>query len=84
MYCDNSAAILFANEPGVMNGTRHFLQKCHYVREQIRIGEINLLKVHTDDNLADPLTKALPHDKLGEHADGIGLHLASSLMHNYN
>jgi hypothetical protein len=31
MYCDNSAAIIFAYEPGVMRGTIHFLRKCHFV-----------------------------------------------------
>ncbi|GJT45107.1 hypothetical protein Tco_1155677 [Tanacetum coccineum] len=36
MYCDNSAAIIFANEPGVMKGARHFLRRYHYVREQRR------------------------------------------------
>ncbi|GJY73073.1 hypothetical protein Tco_0477504 [Tanacetum coccineum] len=35
MYCDNSAAITFANEPGVMKGARHFLRRYHYVREQV-------------------------------------------------
>ncbi|GKG50980.1 retrotransposon protein, putative, ty1-copia subclass, partial [Tanacetum coccineum] len=34
MYCDNS---------------RHFLQRYHYVREQVESGEIKILKVHTDD-----------------------------------
>nr|GEY57069.1 retrotransposon protein, putative, Ty1-copia subclass [Tanacetum cinerariifolium] len=61
MYCDNSAAIIFANEPGIMKGARHFLRRYHYVREQVETGEIKLIKVHTDDNyLADPFTKALP------------------------
>ena len=82
MYCDNSAAIIFANEPGVMRGTRHFLRKYHFVREKVDEGEINLLKVHTDDNLADPFTKALAKEKLNELANGIGLKLASSFMHN--
>nr|GEZ07863.1 retrotransposon protein, putative, Ty1-copia subclass [Tanacetum cinerariifolium] len=31
MYCHNSAAIIFANEPGVMKGARHFLRRYHYV-----------------------------------------------------
>ncbi|GKE57730.1 hypothetical protein Tco_1496915 [Tanacetum coccineum] len=35
MYCDNSATIIFANEPGVMKGARHFLRRYHYVREQV-------------------------------------------------
>ena len=54
MYCDNSAAIIFANDPGVMKGARHFQRRCHYVREQVEVGEIKMLKVHTDSNLADP------------------------------
>ncbi|GJU90292.1 retrotransposon protein, putative, ty1-copia subclass, partial [Tanacetum coccineum] len=45
MYCDNSAAIIFANEPGVMKGARHFLRRYHYVREQVESGEIKLIKM---------------------------------------
>nr|GFC22108.1 hypothetical protein [Tanacetum cinerariifolium] len=48
MYCDNSAAIIFANKPGITKGTRHFLRRYHYVREQVETGEIKLIKVHTD------------------------------------
>nr|GFB47647.1 hypothetical protein [Tanacetum cinerariifolium] len=73
MYCDNSAAIMFANEPGVMKGTRHFLRRYHYVREQVESGKIKLIKVHKDKNLADAFTKALPRGKVNEHANGIGL-----------
>nr|GFB49443.1 retrotransposon protein, putative, Ty1-copia subclass [Tanacetum cinerariifolium] len=40
-----------------------------------------LIKVHTDDNLADPFTKALPRGMVIDHAKGIGLQLASSFMH---
>ena len=80
MYCDNLAAIIFANEPGIMKGTRHFPIKYHYVREQVALGEIEMLKVHTDDNLADQLTKALPGTKLYKLAEGIGLRLAESFM----
>ncbi|GJU82815.1 retrotransposon protein, putative, ty1-copia subclass [Tanacetum coccineum] len=46
----------------------------------IALGEIKLLKVHTDDNLADPFTKALPNGKLTQHARSMGLRLASSFM----
>ena len=45
------------------------------------IGGIELLKVHTDDNLADQLTKALPGTKLYKLAEGIGLRKAESFMH---
>ncbi|GJW69581.1 retrotransposon protein, putative, ty1-copia subclass [Tanacetum coccineum] len=81
VYCDNSAAITFANDSGIMKGARHFLRRYHFVREQVESGEIKILKVHTDDNLADPFTKALPRGKVTDHANGIGLQLASSFMH---
>nr|GEZ28358.1 putative retrotransposon protein [Tanacetum cinerariifolium] len=81
MYCDNSAAIIFANEPGIMKGARHFLWRYHYVREQVETGEIKLIRVHTDDNLADPFTKAFPRGMVIDHVKGIGLQLASSFMH---
>ncbi|GJS05546.1 retrotransposon protein, putative, ty1-copia subclass [Tanacetum coccineum] len=80
MFCDNSAALHFANEPGVQRGARHYHRRYHYVRECIALGEIRFLKVHTDDNLADPFTKALPKGKLTQHARSMGLRLASSFM----
>nr|GEX00592.1 retrotransposon protein, putative, Ty1-copia subclass [Tanacetum cinerariifolium] len=80
MFCDNSAALHFANEPGVQRGARHFHRKYHYVREYIKLGEIKFLKVHTDDNLADPFMKALSNKRLTQHARSMGLHLASSFM----
>ncbi|GJW97194.1 hypothetical protein Tco_0179002 [Tanacetum coccineum] len=80
MFCDNSAALHFANEPGVQRGARHYHRRYHYVRESIALGEIRFLKVHTDDNLADPFTKALSKTKLTQHARSMGLRLASSFM----
>ncbi|GJW42202.1 retrotransposon protein, putative, ty1-copia subclass [Tanacetum coccineum] len=80
MFCDSSAALHFANKPGVQRGARHYHRRYHYVRESIALGEIKLLKVHTDDNLADPFTKALPNGKLTQHARSMGLRLASSFM----
>ncbi|GJY12404.1 retrotransposon protein, putative, ty1-copia subclass [Tanacetum coccineum] len=47
MFCDNSAALHFANEPGVQRGARHYHRRYHYVRESIALGEIRFLKVHT-------------------------------------
>ncbi|GJR26801.1 hypothetical protein Tco_1103033 [Tanacetum coccineum] len=44
MFCDNSAALHFANEPGVQKGARHYHRRYHYVRESIELGEINFLK----------------------------------------
>ncbi|GKD90946.1 hypothetical protein Tco_1366453 [Tanacetum coccineum] len=53
MYCDNSAAVHYANEPGVQKGARYYQRRYHYVRECVELGEIRILKVHTDNNLAE-------------------------------
>nr|GEW10754.1 hypothetical protein [Tanacetum cinerariifolium] len=63
MFWDNSAAFLIANESGVQKGARHYHRRYHYVRECIELGEINLLKVHTNGNLAYPFTKILSKRK---------------------
>ncbi|GJV41352.1 retrotransposon protein, putative, ty1-copia subclass [Tanacetum coccineum] len=80
MYCDNTGAITIANESGITKGARHFRAKVHYLREVIEYGDIKLEKVHTDDNLADPFTKALAFPKHSEHTRNIGMLPASSLM----
>nr|GFC70703.1 hypothetical protein [Tanacetum cinerariifolium] len=67
-----------AKEPGIMKGDRHFQRKFHYVRECVETDEIEMVKVHTDENLADPFMKALAGPKLTRHARSMGLRPASS------
>nr|GEW04655.1 hypothetical protein [Tanacetum cinerariifolium] len=63
-----------------LRGARHYHKRYHYVRESIALGEIKFLKVHIDDNLVDPFTKALSNTKLTQHASSMGLCLASSFV----
>ncbi|GJY37498.1 Toll/interleukin-1 receptor domain-containing protein [Tanacetum coccineum] len=62
-----------ANESGITKGARHFHAKVHYLREVIEFGDIKLEKVHIDDNLADPFTKALAFPKHSELTRNIGM-----------
>nr|GFA53999.1 retrotransposon protein, putative, Ty1-copia subclass [Tanacetum cinerariifolium] len=80
MYYDNTGAIAIANESGITKGARHFRVKVHYLREVIEFGDIKLEKVYTDDNLADPFTKALAFSKHSKHTKNIRMLPASSLM----
>ncbi|GKA60357.1 hypothetical protein Tco_0759764, partial [Tanacetum coccineum] len=73
MYYDNTGSIAIANESGITKGARHFHAKVHYLREVIEYGKIKLEKVHTDDNLANPFTKALAFRKHSEHTKNIGM-----------
>nr|GEV06388.1 putative retrotransposon protein [Tanacetum cinerariifolium] len=80
MLCDNTLVIEIANDPKIMKGSKHYQRKYHYIREVIQAGEIVFKKVHTYDNLADPFTKPMPYNKHFEHAMGIGVFSAISLM----
>nr|GEZ19489.1 putative retrotransposon protein [Tanacetum cinerariifolium] len=80
MYCDNTGAISIANESRITKGARHFHAKVHYLHEVIEYDDIKLEKVHTDDNLADPFTKALAFPKHSEHTRNIGMLPANSLI----
>nr|GEW68114.1 hypothetical protein [Tanacetum cinerariifolium] len=62
--CDNSAAIIMDKESAIQKGARHFKRKYHYVRECIKTGKIDTVKIHTYDNLVDLFTKALAGPKL--------------------
>ncbi|GKD39173.1 retrotransposon protein, putative, ty1-copia subclass [Tanacetum coccineum] len=72
IYCENTEAITIANELEITKGARHYCVKVHYLREVIEFGDIVLEKVNTDDNVADPFTKALPFNKHSEHTKNIG------------
>ncbi|GJX51010.1 retrotransposon protein, putative, ty1-copia subclass [Tanacetum coccineum] len=73
MYYDNTGAIIVADEPGVQKGAKHFQRKYHFIQEAIQEGDILILKVHTDNNLADPFTKPMSCTKHVEHARSIRL-----------
>ncbi|GJS95239.1 RNA-directed DNA polymerase, eukaryota, reverse transcriptase zinc-binding domain protein [Tanacetum coccineum] len=69
-----------ANESGITKGARHFRAKVHYLREVIEFGDIKLEKVHTDDNLVDPFTKALAFSKHSDNTTNIGMLPANNFM----
>ncbi|GJR41063.1 hypothetical protein Tco_1216747 [Tanacetum coccineum] len=63
MYCDNTGVIAIEKYHGVTKGARYFRAKVYYLRETIEMGDVKIEKVDTDDNLADPFTKALAFPK---------------------
>nr|GEW83698.1 retrotransposon protein, putative, Ty1-copia subclass [Tanacetum cinerariifolium] len=83
MYCDNTGAIAIAKDDGVTKGARHFRAKVHYLRETIKLGDVKIEKIDTDDNLADPFTKAVAFPKHSELTRNIGLLPASSFIGDY-
>lgn len=67
LYCDSTGAISQAKEPRKHHKTKHILRKFHIVRDYVEKGEVEMCKIATENNVADPLTKPLPqmrHDTL--------------------
>ena len=60
VYCDNNGAIAQAKEPRTHKRSKHILRRFHLIREIIEREDVKICRVHTYDNVADPLTKPLP------------------------
>ena len=73
LYCDNIGTIAIAKEPRNHQKTKHFMRCFNLIRQFIERGEVNLCKIHTDLNVADPLTKPLPRPKHEAHTRAMGI-----------
>ncbi|KAK1686504.1 hypothetical protein QYE76_047352 [Lolium multiflorum] len=73
IYCDNMGDIANAQEPRSHKKLKHIELRFHSIHEYIEDGEVKICKVHTDLNVADPLTKALPRAKHDQHQNAMGV-----------
>ena len=73
LFCDNTGAIALAKEPRFHKKTRHIKRRFNSIRENVQDGDIDICKVHTDLNVADPLTKPLPRAKHDQHQNSMGV-----------
>ena len=63
LFCDNQSALYLARNPTFHSKTKHIRVQYHFVREKVEEGTVDMQKIHTDDNVADYLTKAINRDK---------------------
>ena len=73
IYCDNNGAIANAKEPRSHKNSKHIKRRFNSIRDYVKDGDIKICKVHTDLNVADPLTKALPRAKHDQHQNSMGV-----------
>jgi hypothetical protein len=73
LYCDTSGAIAQAKEPRAHKMAKHVLRCYCLICEIIGRGDVKVCKVHTDHNVADPLTKPLPQPKHKAHMRSMGI-----------
>jgi len=73
IFCDNEGAVSLTKEPKDHGKSRHIKRKYHLVRHLVEDGEILVSRVPTEENPADPFTKALTRPKHEYHTEAIGL-----------
>ena len=73
IHCDNTAAIITANNATYNRKSRQVRLQHNYVRQLLGGGVISIDYVRSKDNLADPLTKCLAREKIKETTKGMAL-----------
>ena len=80
LYCDNSGAVANSKEPRSHKRGKHIERKYHLIREIVHRGDIAVMKIFSEQNLADPFTKTLPERVFMGHLEGLGLRDMSHLL----
>ena len=75
IFCDNTGAIALAKESRFHKRTKHIKRRFNSIRYQVSEWDIEICKIHTDLNVADPLTKPLPRGKHDQHQSSIGVRI---------
>ena len=59
VYCDNNGAIVQSKEPRAHHRSKHVLRRYHLIREITKRGDVKIIKIPTDNNVADPFTSTI-------------------------
>lgn len=73
LYVDNKSAIALMKNPVFHGRSKHIDTRFHFIRECIEEGQIIVDYVRTEEQRADPLTKALPIGRLATMCHLLGI-----------
>ena len=63
LFCDSQSVLHIAKNPAFYSRTKHIGVQYHFFREVVEDGRVDMLKIHTKENLADVMTKSINTDK---------------------
>ncbi|KAK9180633.1 hypothetical protein WN944_023766 [Citrus x changshan-huyou] len=64
VYCDSQSTICLSNNQVHHEKTKHIDIKLHFVRLEVSRGVVKLMKIHTENNIANMLTNAVENVKV--------------------
>ena len=76
LHSDSSAARAFASRRG-LGKMRHVQTRYLWLQERVARGDVAVVRIHTDANMADILTKATTQVLMDRHLRALGYHFAS-------
>ncbi|KAH9652997.1 hypothetical protein KPL70_027263 [Citrus sinensis] len=74
IFCDSSSALHLCKNPAHHEKTKHIDIKLHFIRNEVSRGVIKMVKIHTDDNPSDLLTKVVLATKFKKCLDLVGIY----------
>ena len=80
LYCDNSGTVAKSKEPRSHKRGKHIERKYHLIREIVHRGDVAIMKIASENNIADPFIKPLPAKTFESHLEGLGLRYMSHLL----
>ncbi|KAH0972829.1 hypothetical protein GBA52_024985 [Prunus armeniaca] len=63
LHCDSQSAIHLSKNLSFHSRSKHIDVRYHWIRDVLESKQLQLEKIHTDDNSSDMMTKSLPKDK---------------------
>ena len=57
VFCDSKSVIQLVRNPSCNELSKHIDIDCHFIREHVQTGFINLVQVKSQDQLADKMTE---------------------------
>ena len=74
LFCDSQSAIYLSKDQMFHERTKHIDVRYHFVRDIFMKGDLSIMKISTDKNPADMMTKPLSQDKFLLCQQIVGLH----------